>query len=123
MQDYLYDLADHLSYKQRELQRSSPLGLIERRRQQLDEITARLQTQMEHLLALRQERLRSAALRLHSLSPLLTIARGYAIVRRQRDQAIVTGPQEVQDGEMLTLQVKDGFIAVQVRENIESIRG
>lgn len=115
MQDYLYDLADQLSYKQRELQRSSPLGLIERRRQQLDEMTARLQTQMEHLLALRQERLRSATLRLHALSPLLTIARGYAIIRRQRDQAIVTDPQEVQDGEMLTLQVKDGFISVQVR--------
>jgi exodeoxyribonuclease VII large subunit len=114
MQDRLSNLADQLAYKQRELQYVSPLGLIERRQQQLDELTARLQTRMEYLLSLRRERLSSVTLRLHSLSPLLTIARGYAVVRRQRDQAIVTSVQEVQQGDLLTIQVRDGSIAVKV---------
>jgi exodeoxyribonuclease VII large subunit len=114
MQDRLSNLADQLAYKQRELQYASPLGLIERRQQQLDELTARLQTRMEYLLSLRRERLSSITLRLHSLSPLLTIARGYAVVRRQRDQAIVTSVQEVQQGDLLTIQVRDGSIAVKV---------
>jgi exodeoxyribonuclease VII large subunit len=114
MQDRLSNLADQLAYKQRELQYVSPLGLIERRQQQLDELTARLQTCMEYLLSLRRERLSSVTLRLHSLSPLLTIARGYAVVRRQRDQAIVTSVQEVQQGDLLTIQMRDGSIAVKV---------
>jgi exodeoxyribonuclease VII large subunit len=114
MQEYLYDLSDQLAHTERELQRVSPLGLIARRRQQLDEVTARLQIQIDHLLTLRQERLRGVVLQLHSLSPLLTIVRGYAVVRRQRDQVIVTSTQQVQNGEMIAIEVKDGYISAEV---------
>jgi exodeoxyribonuclease VII large subunit len=71
---------------------------------------------MHHMLSLQQERLRGLALRLHSLSPLLTIARGYAIVRRESDAAIVTSIGQVQSGEKLTIQVIDGHIPVEVRQ-------
>jgi exodeoxyribonuclease VII large subunit len=54
------------------------------------------------------------ALRLHSLSPLLTIARGYAIVRRDTDGTIITSTQQAQPGATLTIQVTDGHIPVQV---------
>lgn len=114
MQEHLYDLHDQITYLKRDLQHVSPLSLIERRRQQLDEVTERLETHMHHLLALRRERLRSVALRLHTLSPLLTIARGYAIVRRQSDQTVITGSQQVQEGDLLTIQVNDGFISAEV---------
>ena len=46
---------------------------------------------MQYLLTLQEERLRGMALRLHALSPLLTIARGYAVVRHDRDGAVVVG--------------------------------
>ncbi len=67
------------------------------------------------MLSLRSERLRGTALQLHSLSPLLTIARGYAIVRRDADSAVVTSTQQVEAGNEITIQVTDGLIHAQVQ--------
>jgi len=67
---------------------------------------------MQHTLSLHGERLRGTALRLHTLSPLLTIARGYAIVRRESDQMVVTSVGQVKPGDGLTIQVTDGNIFV-----------
>src|SRR6266487_114184 len=115
MHEHLYDLQDQLRRTQRDLQRASPLTMIDSRRQQLDDITERLQARMQHSISLRNERLRGIALQLHSLSPLLTIARGYAVVRRDADQSIVTGVQQVHVGDTLTIQIRDGHIPVEVR--------
>src|SRR5436853_6488966 len=52
LEERLYDLKDQLQYTVRDLQRASPLSLIERRRQQLDDTTERLQTRMQHMLSL-----------------------------------------------------------------------
>jgi exodeoxyribonuclease VII large subunit len=114
MEDRLYDLKEQLEHSVRDLQRASPLGLIDRRRQQLDDTTEHLQTRVQYMLSLHRERLASMASRLHVLSPLLTIARGYAVVRREHDQAIITSVQQVQSGERLTIQVQDGHIPVEV---------
>jgi exodeoxyribonuclease VII large subunit len=65
---------------------------------------------------LRRERLKGAALRLHSLSPLLTIARGFAVVRRNSDLSLVTKTHQVNIGDELTIQVTDGQIHAQVKE-------
>ena len=70
---------------------------------------------LQHILSLRDERLRGLALRLHALSPLITIARGYAVVRRDSDSAIVTSVQQTHPGDALTIQVTDGSIPVEVR--------
>jgi exodeoxyribonuclease VII large subunit len=113
--DHLSDLRDQVIQAQRDLQRVSPQGTIERRRQQIDEATERLQTRMAHLISLRGERLRGIALQLHSLSPLLTMARGYSIVRREDTQNIVSSIQQVQPGIKLSIQVQDGLIPVEVR--------
>lgn len=115
MQERLYDLKDQLGQVRRDLQRVSPTMMINGRRQQLDEATERLQVRMQHSISLRGERLRGMALQLHSLSPLLTIARGYAVVRREADQSIVSSVQQVQSGDQLTIQVQDGHIPVEVR--------
>src|SRR6266702_732401 len=115
MQEHLAKLHEQLEYSQRSLQRASPQDLLDRRQQQLDDTTQSLQTFMQHILSLRSERLRGVALRLHSLSPLLTIARGYAIVRRDSDGTIITSTQQTQPGETLTIQVTDGHIPVEVR--------
>jgi exodeoxyribonuclease VII large subunit len=115
MASRLEDLSEQLAYSIHDLQRLSPQHIIMQRRQQLDEYTDRLQISFQHVLNLRAERLRGASLQLHSLSPLLTIARGYAVVRQQQNQAIVTSVQQVQAGDALTIQVQDGQIPVEVR--------
>ncbi len=115
MEERLFDLGEKIERTQRDLQRVSPLKLIDDRRQQLDDTMERLQGRVQHLLSLQGERVRGVALQLHSLSPLLTIARGYAIVRRENDQTIVTSVQQAQPGDTLTIQVQDGHIPVVVR--------
>jgi len=111
----LSDLGEKLERAQRDLQRANPRSLLDRRRQQLDDTAVLLQTRLQHILSLRDERLRGLALRLHALSPLITIARGYAVVRRDSDSAIVTSVQQRHPGDALTIQVTDGSIAVEVR--------
>ena len=115
IQAYIVDASEQVEDAVQDLRRVSPLSMIAQRRQQLDEYTDRMQVSMQHVLSLQTERLRSLALQLHSLSPLLTIARGYAIVRRDSDQAVVSSVQQVSSGEALTVQVQDGDIQVNVR--------
>jgi exodeoxyribonuclease VII large subunit len=115
MQAYMSDLCVRVERTQHDLERMSPRRLIEQRRQQLDDSVERLQTRMHHMILLRAERLRGVALRLHSLSPLLTIARGYAIVRRDDNQKIVSQVEDARPGDDLTIQVQDGSIPVEVR--------
>jgi len=116
MQDHLDNLSSQFTYTLRDLQRANPLSLVDRRRQQLDEVTERLQVRMKHILALHGARLRGTAAQLHSLSPLLTIARGYAVVRRDDDQAVISSVQQTQPGMKLTIQLQDGQIPVEVRQ-------
>lgn len=115
MQAYLSDLGICVERTQHDLERVNPSRLIEQRRQQLDDSLEHLQTRMGHLISLRAERLRGVTLQLHSLSPLLTIARGYAIVRRDDNQKIVTQVEDAQPGDHLTIQVQGGNISVEVR--------
>jgi exodeoxyribonuclease VII large subunit len=117
VQERIEDLQAQLEQAQRDLQRVNPLKLVDQRRQQLDDVMDRLQTQMEHLISLKQERLRGVSLQMHSLSPLLTIARGYAIVRRDDNQEVVTSLQQVQPEDALTIQVQGGHIPVRVRSS------
>lgn len=115
MQAYLSGLGTCVERTQHDLERVSPSRLIEQRRQQLDDSLEHLQTRMGHLISLHAERLRGVTLQLHSLSPLLTIARGYAIVRRDDNQKIVTQVEDAQPGDHLTIQVQGGNISVEVR--------
>ena len=115
MIEHIFNLGEELERTRRDLQRASPLTSIDNRRQQLDDTIERLQGRMQHTLALRREHMRGVALQLHSLSPLLTIARGYAVVRRASNQTIVTSVQQALPGDTLTIQVQDGHIPVEVR--------
>lgn len=114
LEDFLLRAREDLNQAERELGRETPRSRLERLQQQLDDTSETLQGEMHHQLALHHERLKGAALRLHSLSPLLTIARGFSVVRRARDGHVVTSIQQVQVGDELTIQVADGQISTQV---------
>src|SRR5437868_4834891 len=114
IETYLIEQRELLRRMRRDLQRLNPQYQLERLQQRLDDMTALLQTHLQHIVSLRGERLQGMALRLHSLSPLLTIARGYAIVRRDTDGTIITSTRQAQPGASLTIQVTDGHIPVKV---------
>jgi exodeoxyribonuclease VII large subunit len=62
----------------------------------------------------RRAALAGLAARLESLSPLAVLARGYALVRRHPDGAIVRRAQQVAVGELLRVQLAEGQLEVRV---------
>ena len=116
MKERVEDLKEQLADSVQDLRRASPLNMVDQRRQQIDDTVERLQTRMQHMISLHHERLRGVVERLHALSPLLTIARGYAVVRHESRQIVVTSTQQVHVGDRLTIQVQDGYIPVEVQQ-------
>jgi exodeoxyribonuclease VII large subunit len=102
---------DRLATVRRDLTRASPGARIEAGRQRVDDAERVLVAQMEHRLQLNRERLRGTALHLHSLSPLLTIGRGYAVVRREPGGEVVTSVRQAPPGQGLSVRVSDGTFA------------
>jgi exodeoxyribonuclease VII large subunit len=114
IEDYLLRSREDLESAGRQLERESPRSQLERMQQELDGTSETLQVEMQHRLALQNERLKGAAMSLHALSPLLTIARGFSVVRRAADQRIVSSTAQVQAGDELAIQVADGQIVARV---------
>ncbi|HKB48603.1 MAG TPA: exodeoxyribonuclease VII large subunit, partial [Ktedonobacterales bacterium] len=102
---------DRCSGVRRDLLRASPLTRIAAGREHVDDAAHILTGHIEHALQLRAERLRGTALQLHALSPLLTLGRGYAIVRREPGGEIVTSTAQVAPGQHLSVRVADGTFA------------
>jgi exodeoxyribonuclease VII large subunit len=98
--------------RQRRLAQRSPASRLARGRQTVDELLRRAGAQLAHQNALRRARLDGARAQLAALSPLATLERGYAIVRRASDGHVVTAPQQTAIGEELEVTVKDGSFGV-----------
>ncbi|MBB3796730.1 exodeoxyribonuclease VII large subunit [Xanthomonas arboricola] len=77
------------------------------------------QAAMQRRLQHDQLRLRSLARSLEAVSPLATVARGYAIVTRPADGSVVRSAAEVGAGERLRAQLADGSIEVRVEPGNE----
>ncbi len=63
---------------------------------------------------LARARLAELAGRLESLSPLAVLARGYALVRRSRDGAIVRRPEQLEAGERIAIRLAEGELEAAV---------
>jgi exodeoxyribonuclease VII large subunit len=100
-----------LAAVRRDLLRASPQARVEVGRERTDDAVRALTARMSHALALRAERLRGTALHLHALSPLVTLGRGFAIVRREPGGEIVSRVGQVAPGEALSIRVADGSFA------------
>lgn len=82
-------------------------------RQRVDSLGQRAAARVRDLLALQRERLNGRRLLLESLSPLRTLERGYAIVRRPAD-GVVRSPLGLAPAERLEVYVAEGRFAVRV---------
>jgi len=102
------------------LERAGPERRIADARQHVDEALHALDLRLTHVLELGREHLRGAALRLHALSPLLTLGRGYAVVRREADGARVTRLAQVAPGDGLSVRVADGTFAAIAGPRLEN---
>ena len=69
---------------------------------------------VESDLALKTERVSGLKYRLEALSPKDTLRRGYAIVQRARDHAVVSAHNQVAPGDALAITLTDGALQAQV---------
>jgi len=111
MEARLTDETDTLHGLRRRLERASPSRRIADDRQRVDEAQAALALRMSHLLDLRKSALQGKAQQLNALSPLQTLARGFAVIRRQPDDAVVASVAQVRAGQGLTVRLTDGVFA------------
>lgn len=109
--DRLYANGDALASLEWRLNRASPGKRIATAREQVEAARGALALRLRHQLELRRASLQSTALRLHTLSPLLTLARGYAIARSEPDGALITSVTQVAVGQGISVQVGDGRFA------------
>jgi exodeoxyribonuclease VII large subunit len=93
------------------LQRLSPRALLDRRRQNVDELQQRMMLAHAHRLDLWRGRLAGVVLRLQTLNPESTLKRGYAIVSRRDTGDVVTRTTQVSSGASIDVRVSDGRFA------------
>jgi exodeoxyribonuclease VII large subunit len=93
---------------------SRPGSLVENRRQDLDHLARRLSAAGSGLLEGRRGELAVLAGQLQGLSPLATLARGYAAVTRLPDGVAVTSRAEVLPGDAVRVRLRDGAFDARV---------
>jgi exodeoxyribonuclease VII large subunit len=97
------------------LQRQTPMTRIQNGRQQLDELTHRVELALGNQLKLQASQLTGLQRRLEALNPLAILERGFAVVS-QADGSLVRSVAQVEAGDELQVQVSDGEFSAQVTE-------
>jgi exodeoxyribonuclease VII large subunit len=105
----LTDLAGRHCFRQ-------PLARIREEEQRLDDWGGRLSRAIRQRLAQSQQRLAALAGQLDSLSPLNVLGRGYSLTRRVGDPAVLTDTSQLQPGDQLCTQLRQGRIISRVEQ-------
>ena len=111
---YFTDLRRELDNLQSRLLYQSPLSQVRSNRQRLDELAHRAATAALHTMEVQRLRLHALDGRLVSLSPQSALGRGFAIVTRAADGAVVRSLRQVSPGDTIHVQVSDGSLAAEV---------
>jgi exodeoxyribonuclease VII large subunit len=94
-----------------------PLERLRDLNQRLDEWSERLNRVGGQRLLQARRRVEAVAGRLHALSPLNVLARGYSLTRKETDQSVVRDVEQVAVGERLVTMVQRGKIISRVEKS------
>ncbi len=100
-----------------EINRFNPLQLLRLHREKCQFLSAQLRHSLAHALKTANTQIQHAAHALHTVSPLATLQRGYAIVTHG-DNSIVREATQLKEGETITTQLARG----QVQSLVKSIK-
>jgi exodeoxyribonuclease VII large subunit len=98
------------------LRAGAPQRRLRERRLRLSALSARLAAVMNGGLMRRRQRLANLGGRLDALSPLAVLQRGYAIVTRESDAAVVRSAGEVSNGDAIGVRLRRGALRATVIE-------
>lgn len=97
------------------LRNGHPQRQLDALNQRLQRLQPRADAAMARQLQRDTVRLRALARSMEAVSPLATVARGYAILTREEDGRLVRSPLDVSPGDTLKARVQDGVIDVVVK--------
>jgi exodeoxyribonuclease VII large subunit len=92
----------------------SPRMQVASARQRVDELLLRTMAAVHHNLALRRAAVDGTTQTLRAVGPLEVLARGYAVVKRTADDAVVCSVKQVDAGDELEVRVNDGTFGAEV---------
>lgn len=112
-----------LDYLAQRLNAQHPQERLQLMRNQLQPLTKRLQQSMANQQQIKQLQLQQQAARLHTLSPLNTLSRGYALAEMPNKQ-LISSAKQVQQGDLVRVWLAEGALdcrveAVQLRSEYE----
>jgi exodeoxyribonuclease VII large subunit len=93
-----------------------PREVLKMMQQRLDELSERALRAIGGRIRFAQQQLRGGAERLHALSPLAVLQRGYAIARRAEDGTVIRDAADLKVGEHLRLTFARGTARVRVED-------
>jgi len=114
MERLLSERRSVLEQETRLLSRLSPMQLVTRQRQHVDELLRVASHRLENILSIRRERMLGLEARLSALNPLATLERGYAIVSLMPEGPVVHSVGQVAEGQLVNVRVSDGSFAARV---------
>jgi len=98
------------------LAQQHPVDRIDRVRLQLKLLSQKLVSNQHHLLERQKHRLCQSSRTLHTLSPLATLQRGYAIVSKINLGKIIHSTKQLHPGERVQTQLAEGRIISKIEE-------
>jgi len=99
---------------QRNLRHLSPRRRLDGARQQIDGLTARIESAFRHRLDRERQKVQELEARLINLDPRRVLQRGYAIVRERETGRLLISAQQARPDQALGLQMHDGEILARV---------
>ena len=102
------------SIKQR-LSLNSPTSLLINKQQKLTQMVTLLRHAMRVNITAKQSNLMLQMSKLDAMSPLKTLERGYAIIRDDNTDTVISSVKQVNKGDQINIQMKDGDIISKVQ--------
>jgi len=109
------DLAQTLDWLSRRLVQTSPSAALQRSASKLASLNQRLDAAAQHAVATVSHRLELAMRGLHSVSPLATLERGYAIVEEATTGKVLLSPSDVSPGDDVRARLAHGELIATVK--------
>ncbi len=98
----------------------APQNMIRQQQQLLDEFEGRVERSFQHKLEIIKALLRSVMGRLESLSPMAILSRGYSVISRQRDGAIISSSSQVKVGDIVRARLRRGAFLSKVTKRLRA---
>ncbi len=111
---------ERIAQLRRNLQHLSPRVRLDNARQQIDALTAQMESAVRHRLDHNQQRVQELTARLSNLDPERVLQRGYAIVHDRETKKVLNSAIQARPGLALDLQMHDGNIPVRVEKDQNS---